>query len=175
MQENLKWNWHEKDVLLFANVFEKLLGTCFNFYKLDSGNYFSSPGLSWDAILKMTGVKLEKILDIDMNLFVEKGLRGWISYIAKRYSEVNNKYLKVSDPTKPSKFISYNDMNPLHCWAMSGYLNYGKFKWLKIVDNFYLNSVIEKRSIGYILEVDLKYPDKLHVLHNDYPLPQKNL
>ena len=66
-------------------------------------------------------------------------------------------------------------MNPLHCWAMSGYLNYGKFKWLKIVDNFYLNSVSEKRSIGYILEVDLKYPDKLHVLHNDYPLPQKNL
>ena len=58
---------------------------------------------------------------------------------------------------------------------MSGYLNYGKFKWLKIVDNFYLNSVSEKRSIGYILEVDLKYPDKLHVLHNDYPLPQKNL
>ena len=62
--------------MLFANVFEKLRGTCFNFYKLDSGNYFSSPGLSWDAILKMTGVKLEKILDIDMNLFVEKGLRG---------------------------------------------------------------------------------------------------
>ena len=63
---------------------------CLKFYKLNSCHYFSSPGLSWDAMLKMAGVKLEKILDIDMHLFLEKGLRGEISYIAKRYSEANN-------------------------------------------------------------------------------------
>ena len=54
----------------------------------------SSPGLSWDAMLKITGAELEKIIDIDMYLFIEKGLRGEISYIAKRYSEANNKYMK---------------------------------------------------------------------------------
>ena len=48
----------KKDVLLLADVFEKFIGTCLRFYKLDCCHYFSSPGLSWDAILKMTGVKL---------------------------------------------------------------------------------------------------------------------
>ena len=74
----------KKDVLLLADVFENFINACLKFYKLDPCHYFSSPGLSWDAMLKMTGVKLEKILDIDMYLFTEKGLRGGISYIAKR-------------------------------------------------------------------------------------------
>ena len=56
-----------------------------------------------------------------MHLFIEKGLRGGISYIAKRYSEANNKYLKNYDPTKPSKYISYLDMNNLYEWVMSRY------------------------------------------------------
>ena len=57
-------------------------------------------------MLKTNGVKLEKNSDIDMYLFIEKGLRGGISYIAKKYSEANNKYLKDYDHTKPSKYIS---------------------------------------------------------------------
>ena len=61
----------------------------------------------------MTGVKLEKILDIEMYLFIEKGLKEGISYIAKRYSEANNKYIKNYDATKPSKYISYVYMNNL--------------------------------------------------------------
>ena len=56
----------KKYVLLLADVFEKFIGTCFNFGKLDPCHRFSSPGLSWDAMLKMTGVKLEKISEIDM-------------------------------------------------------------------------------------------------------------
>ena len=75
-----------KKVLLLADVFEKLIYTCFNYYGLDPCHYFSSPGLSCDAMLKMTGVKLEKISDIGNYLFIEKGLRGGISYIAKRYA-----------------------------------------------------------------------------------------
>ena len=90
------------------------LFTCLKFYKLDPCYYFSSPGLSWDEMLKVTAVQLEKISDIDMNLFIEKGLRGGISYIAKRYSEANNKYMKNYDPTKPSIYISYLDINNLH-------------------------------------------------------------
>ena len=56
-------------------------------------------------MLKMTGVKLEKIIDIDMYLFIEKGVRGGISYNAKRYSKANNKYMKNYEPKNPSKFI----------------------------------------------------------------------
>ena len=78
------------DVLLLADVFEKFIKTCLNYYGLDPFHYFSSPGLSWDAMLKMTGVELELISDIDMHLFTEKGMRGGISYIAKRHSKANN-------------------------------------------------------------------------------------
>ena len=104
----------KKDVLLLADVFEKFIDTSFEFYRLHPCHYFSSPGLSWDAMLKMTGVKLEKMLDIDKYLFTEKGLRGGISYIAKRYAKANNKYMKDYDPKKPSKFITYLDMNNLY-------------------------------------------------------------
>ena len=76
-------------------------------------------------MLKMTCVKLEKISDIDMYLFIEKGLRGGISYIAKRCSEANNKYMKNYDPAKPSKYIEYLDEKNLYGWAMIGYLPYG--------------------------------------------------
>ena len=135
-------HYFKKDVLLLADVFEKFVDTCLKFYKLDSSHYFSSPGLSWDAMLKMTGVKCKKISDIDMYLFIEKGLRGGISYIAKNY-----------DPTKPSKYILYLDMNNLHGWVMIQCLPYGGFKWLKNVDKFNANSISEKSSIGYIFKV----------------------
>ena len=140
------------------------------FYKLDPCHYFSSPGLSWDVILKMTCVKLKNFLDIDMYLFIEKGLREGISYIAKRQGKANDKYIKNHDPTKPSKYISYLNMNNLYGWGMSGYLPYGGFKWLKNVDDFDVNSIGEKGPIGYILKVDLEYPNKLHKLHYDYKL-----
>ena len=60
--------------------------------------------------------------------FIKKGLRGGTSYIAERYAKANNKYLNGYDPKKPSKFISYLDMNNLYGWEMSEYLTYGKFK-----------------------------------------------
>ena len=60
------------DVLLLADVFEKLIDTCLDYYGLYTCHYFSSPGLSWDAMLKMTGIELGLISDIDMHLFIEK-------------------------------------------------------------------------------------------------------
>ena len=62
------------DFLLLTNVFEKFIGVCLEYYGVDRYHYCSSPGLSWDAMLKMTGVELEPISDIDMHLFVEKGI-----------------------------------------------------------------------------------------------------
>ena len=57
-------------------------------------------------------------------------MRGGISYIAKRYSKANNKYMKCYDEYKENKFIMYLDANNLHGWAMSQYLPYSGFKWL---------------------------------------------
>ena len=104
----------KKDVLLLADVFEKFIDTCLKFYRVDPCHYFSSAGLSWNVMLKMIGVRLEKFVDIDMYLFIEKGLKGGISYIFKRYSKANNKYMKNYDPTKLSIYIPYADMNNLH-------------------------------------------------------------
>ena len=126
-------------------------------------------------MLKMTGVKLETIFDNDMYLFIEKGLRAGVSYIAKRYSKSNNKYMKNYDHKKPSTFITYIDMNDLYGWTMSGNFPYGGFKRLENVDNLDVNSISEKRPIGYIIEVDLEHPDELHALHNDYPLAPEKL
>ena len=156
----------KKDVLLLADVFEKFIGTCLKYYGLDPCHYFSSPGLSWDAMLKMTDVKFKKISYTDKYLFIEKGLRGGISYIANRYAKANKKYMNEYDPKKPSAFVSYLDMNNLYGRTMSEYLPYGGLKWLKNVDEFDVMSIREKSSIGYFLEVDLEYSDELHELHN---------
>ena len=131
----------KKDVLLLADVFKKFIKTCLKYYELDPCHYFSSSGLSWDAMLKMTHVKLEKI---DKYLFIEKGSRGGISYIAKRYAKAKNKYMNDYDPEKPSIFITYLDKNNLYGWTMSEYLPYREFNWLKNVDKFDVNSINEK-------------------------------
>ena len=126
-------------------------------------------------MLKMTGVKWELISDIDKYLFMEQGLRGGISYIFKTFSEANKKCIKNFDPTKKSKFIMYLDANNFYGWAMSQYLPYSKFRWLKNIDHFDVNFIEVNSPIGYILEVDLEYLDKLHELHNDYPLALEKL
>ena len=123
----------KKDVLLLADVFKRFIGTCLKYYGLDPCHYFSSPGLSWDAMLKMTGIKLEKTSDIDMYLFIEKGTRGGISYIAKRYAKANNKYMNDYNSEKPSTFISYLAKNNLYGWTMIEYLPYGEFNWVKML------------------------------------------
>ena len=128
-------------------------------------------------MIKMTGIKLDRISDIDIHLFIEKGMRGGISYISKRYTKANNKFMKCYDSCKESKFIMYMDANNLYVWAMSQYLPYRGFKWLNQneISDFCLNFVSENSSIGYILEVHLEYPDKLHNFKNDYPLAPEKL
>ena len=168
--------YFQSDILLLADVFENFRKTCLEYYKLDPCHYFTSPGLSWDAMLKMTDIKLELMTDIDMFQFIEKGLRGGISYIANRYGKANNKYMKEYDEKKPSKYIMYLDANNLYGWAMSHYLPTGGFRWMtqKQINKINLDKYDNDSNKGLILEVDLEYPKKLHNLHNDYPLaPEK--
>ena len=166
----------KSDILLLADVFENFRKTCLQYYKLDPCHYFTSPALAWDAMLKMTDIKLELMTDVDMFQFIEKGMRGGISYIANRYGKANNKYMKTYDEKAPSKYIMYLDTNNLYGWAMSQYLPTGGFKWMteKQIDNIDLAKYKEDSNTGLILEVDLAYPEELHHLHNDYPLaPEK--
>ena len=163
----------KSDILLLADVFENFRKACQQYYELDPAHYFTSPGLSWDAMLKMTNIELELLSDVDMFQFFEKGMRGGISYITNRYGKANNKYMKNYNPEEVSKYIMYLDANNLYGWAMSQYLPTGGFKWLteEEVDLFKYNDESEK---GLVLEVDLEYPGELHDLHNDYPLaPEK--
>ena len=113
-------HYFRKDILLLADVFEKFIDTCLKFYWLDPCHYSSSPGLTWDAMLKMTGVKLEQIPDIDKYLFIKKGRKGGVSYTAQRWAKANNKYMKSHDPKNPSKFITYLDMNNLYGCGLRG-------------------------------------------------------
>ena len=164
------------DILLLADVFENFRKTCLEYYKLDPCHYFTSPGLAWDAMLKMTKIELELMSDVDMYLFIEKGLRGGISYIANRYGKANNKYMKEYDEKAPSKYIMYLDANNLYGWAMSKSLPTGGFRWLteQEIEDLDLSEYNGYNEKGLILEVDLEYPKELHDLHNDYPLaPEK--
>ena len=164
------------DVLLLTDVFEKFINTCLKYYGLGSCHYFVSPRLSWDAMLKMNGIELKLTSDSNMHYFIEEGMRRDISYIAKRYSKPNDKYMTDYDSSEESKFIIYFDANNLYGWAMSQYLPYGGFEWLsqEEINRFDVNSIGQNSSDGYILKVDLEYLDELHELHNDYSLvPEK--
>ena len=125
----------------------------------------------------MTKIELNFISGIDMHLFIEKGMRGGISYIPKRHSKANNKYIECYDSSKELKYITCLDSNNLYGWAVSQYVPYSGCKWLnrKEISDFCLNSISENSSIGYILEVDLQYPSELHELYNDYPLAPEKL
>ena len=104
----------ETDFLLLTDVFEKFIKTCLDYYNLDPCHYFSTTGLIFDAMLKMTAVKLKTISDINIHLIIEKGIRGGISNICKRYAPANNKYLNNYDRNKESMFIMYWDANNLY-------------------------------------------------------------
>ena len=164
----------KSDILLLTDVFENFRKACLQYYELDPAHYFSAPGLSWDAMWKMTKTELELMSDVDMFQFIEKGMRGGISYITNRYGKANNKYMENYNQEEASKYIMYLDANNLYGWAMSQYLPTGGFEWLteEEVDLSKYNDESEK---GLILEVDLEYPQELHDLHNDYPLAAEKI
>ncbi|CAB4024804.1 Gastrula zinc finger, partial [Paramuricea clavata] len=159
------------DVLILADVFENFRKECLKHYKLDPCHYFSSPGLSWDSMLKMTGVKLELMSDVDMFQFIERGMRGGVSYIAHRHSEANNKHMSDYDEEKSNKHIIYLDANNLYGWAMSQNLPTGGFRWITLRNK----ERLDHEKGGLILEVDLEYPKELHDLHNGYPLAPERM
>ena len=166
--------YNETDVLLLADVFENFRDLCLKIYGLDPAHYFTAPGLAWDACLKITNIDLELLSNSNMLLMFEKGIRGGISIISNRYGEANNKYMgRGFNKNKPSKYLMYLDANNLYGCAMSMKLPTHGFKWLTNgeMEKLYNNQIVQVwEKTPCVLEVDLEYPEKLHDLHNDYPL-----
>ena len=131
-------------------------------------SYFS--GVSWDAMLKFTGVKLQKITDIRILLFIELGIRGGVSQVCNRYTRANHPYMQEDfNPEESIKYLSYFDANNLYGWAMSQYLPFEGFKFVENPENLDIHNISDESDIGYIFEVDLDYPDSLHDDHKDLP------
>jgi hypothetical protein len=163
------------DVDLLADVFEEFRNLCLYRYKLDPANYYTSPGLSWDALLKKTNAKLELLTDYDMHLMVEKGLRGGISMVSQRFAKANNPLVAGYDSALKNSYITYLDANNLYGWAMVQYLPTGEFKWR---DDISVDALLTRKDDdgkGLICEIDMEYPEHLHDAHNDYPLAPEKL
>ena len=165
------------DSVLLADVFENFRKVCQEKYGLDPAHYYSAPGLSWDALLKKTEVELELLTDMDMHLMIEKGMRGGISMVSKRYVKANNPPVEGYDPAQPANYITYLDANNLYGWAMSRPLPKKNFHWKRVMPTEEQIMKMKRNSKkGWILEVDLEYPAHLHDAHNDYPLaPEKKV
>ena len=114
--------------------------------------------------------------DVDMFQFIEKGMRGGVSYIANRHRKDNNKYMRKYNEKAPSKYIMYLDANNFYGWTLSQYLLTGNFRWMTDKEISKIDSAKYKENgkKGLILEVNLEYPRELHSLHNDYPIAPKS-
>ena len=87
--------------------------------------------MSWDALLKKTGVEIELLTDYDQYIFIERGIRGGISMSSKRFVKANNPMVSDYDPEKEKSYIMYLDANNFYGWAMSQALPTGRFKWVE--------------------------------------------
>ena len=167
----------QSDTLLLADVFENFRNKCLEVCELDPAHFLSLPGLAWQACLKKMNVKLELLTDYNMLLIVEEGIRGGICHSIHRYAKANNKYMENYDENKESSYIQYLDANNLYGWAMSQKLPKNNFKWVENtsrINEEFIKNYNENSNKGYILEVDVKYPKKLHDLHSDLPfLPRR--
>ena len=168
----------QSDTLLLADVFENFRNKCLEVYELDPAHFLSLPGLTWQACLKKTNIELELLTDYDILLMVEEGIRGGICHSIHKSAKANNKFMKNYNKNKESSYIQYLDANNLYGWAMSQKLPKNNFKWVEgtsRINEEFIKNYNENSYKGYILEVDVKYPKKLHDLHSDLPFLPKRI
>lgn len=161
----------KSDIFILTDIFENFREICLLQYKLDPAQYYTVPGLSWDAMLLSTSVELELLTDLDMLHFFKSSIRGGVSTCVGRKAVANNRFVSSYDPRKPSNFIVYLDATNLYGCAMRQSLPERDFSWMTPQDivNFEVVQISDDSDIGYVLEVDLEYPKHLHSLHNDLP------
>ena len=89
-----------------------------NSLELDPAHYLSTPGYSWDAILRLKGVNLKLISDIEKYQIVESTARGGVYMICKGYAQVNNKFLKSYSANKSTSLTIQINTNNLYGYSM---------------------------------------------------------
>ena len=161
----------QSDTLLLADIFENFRDMSLEIYELDPAYFVSLPGFTWHPCLKITGVNLELITDINMLLMIESGMRGAVCHVIHSYAEANNKYMNNYDENKESSFLSYLDANNLYGQPMIKKLPASSFKWVKNVsridEEFIKNNDENSNDIEYFVKVNFEYPKELHDLHSD--------
>ena len=166
------------DVLLLVDFFETFRRTCLGFYSLDPLHYYTTPGLAWDAALRMSRVELELITDENIYNLIENSIRGGISMISTRYARANNPSFPSTYYDKlPGQDLIYLDANNLYGCAMSQFISTHGFRLLSNdeITALELENLRDDSEDGYIYEVDLHYPAKLYNQHDDYPLAPESL
>ena len=157
------------DAILLANVFEEFRKVCLKNYGLNPAHFYTAPGLAWKACLKKTRIRLELLLDPDMILMFERGIRGGITQSVNRWAKANNPYMGSEfDPDEKTNYLRYLDANNLYGWAMSQALPTRGFGWVDIKPDK-ISKLAKRKSKGYLLEVNVRYPKELHNSHNDLP------
>ena len=169
----------QSDVVLLADVFQKYRKIALSTYGLEPLNFYSLPGLSFEACLKLTKVKLQYLKDTDMYMFCERGIRGGVSCISQRYAKANHEGLPNYDPAVDRSHLLFVDSNNLYGMAMSEKMPVGNFRWEKdenveLIDEEWVKRFAENGDEGCFLEVDLEIPERIHDETSDYPLcPEK--
>ena len=161
------------DLILLANVFEALREVCLKNYGLEPAHFYTAPGLAWKTCLKKTKIRLELLLDPDMVLMFERGIRGGITQSVHKWA--NNPYMGSKfNPNEKVNYLQYLDANDLYRWAMPQPLPTGGFKWVK-VKPAEISKLAKLENEGYLLELDVKYPKELHDSGNELPFMCKKL
>ena len=160
------------DTFLLACVFEEFRKMTFSTYGLDSAHYFTCSNLSGDAFLKVSNVSIELLTDREHLEIAENLIRGGVaSVFSKRLAVMNNEYLSSYDEMKAKTYGIMLDANNLYGGIMEKFPL--PLKDFAIDNQSSLDTILNTSNespIGYILEVDLDYPDSLHNLHKDFPL-----
>ena len=141
----------KSDVLLLTCVFEKFIKVSINEFDIRPLYCVSLPGYTWQCSLKYTGINLETLQDKDMILLLENNIRGGIS------SVMGDRYIQLDE----NKKILYVDANNLHGHSMSEPMPYDEIKFDNNVELEDILNTPDESDIGYFIEVDLKYSDKI--------------
>lgn len=163
------------DVCILADIFEKFRNECLDqaLYGLDPVHYYTSPGLAWDAMLKITKIEIELLTELDKINFFKRGIRGGLSQCSLRKTIAKNKYTNPNEHIIDPIYLLYLDVNNLYGWAMSQRLPIGEYEWLdeKEFSDFDVTKLSENDEYGFVLEADIEYPiiAELHKRHNDLP------
>lgn len=162
-------------VLLLADIFQNFWKLCLQYYSIHACHV--ALGLSQEACFKMRDVKLELLTDINLLMIIEDSVREGVLQISHHFAMANISSTPGFNKDEDPSYIMYWDTNNLYVWSMSEYLSFGRFEQVDATQ-FNADTILaldDEAHVGYIFEVQLKYPSTLHTLHNDYPLAAQRM